>query len=609
MSEAASPFAPATAFAALQAGRFAVVEAMARTQLARAPGDAAALTLLGMSLQLQQRSAEAVPPYRRLTELQPGDSAHWNNLANALRESDQLEAAKAAFRHGIELAPRNAGLRVNYGLLCMDATDVVEARRQFLEAVELDPANVTARIFGARSSHDCGDDEVAGILLEPWRSWRALEPGHRLELGWLLIALGQAEEGERVLRDAMRDDPDTHRVRARLVTLLERMNRLDEARAELALLPPAESVVDAELRIEIENAGIALALRDADPAHARAILEPLSAQPGPALRRIGFLFALAKICDRQNDVPAAIASLRDAHAVQMTVIAQIHPALAAPDAQPLYISAVRLQDDEYRRWPQLPAPSMRESPVFVIGFPRSGTTMLEQMLDAHPALKSMDERPYIQGVVERLPVDYPHELHRLDAAQVDRLRADYWDMVAQSVRLAPGQRLVDKNPLNLLRLPMILRLFPQARIVLALRHPCDVILSCYMQNFRTPHFASLCKSVESLAAGYTGAMRAWIHHAGLMRPQVMALRYEDLLEDFAGHARRLGDFLGLDDVAPMLSFDEHARRKGFISTPSYAQVTEAPHTRAIGRWRRYGELFEPVLPTLQPMFEHWGYGA
>ena len=138
MSEAASPFAPATAFAALQAGRFAVVEAMARTQLARAPGDAAALTLLGMSLQLQQRSAEAVPPYRRLTELQPGDSAHWNNLANALRESDQLEAAKAAFRHGIELAPRNAGLRVNYGLLCMDATDVVEARRQFLELLRPD---------------------------------------------------------------------------------------------------------------------------------------------------------------------------------------------------------------------------------------------------------------------------------------------------------------------------------------------------------------------------------------------------------------------------------------------------------------------------------------
>src|SRR6185436_9451503 len=104
---------------------------------------------------------------------------------------------------------------------------------------------------------------------------------------------------------------------------------------------------------------------------------------------------------------------------------------------------------------------------------------------------------------------YPAHLSDVSTDVLNRVRASYWERIAKKVKLAAGQRLVDKNPLNILRLPVIKRLFPNARIVLAVRHPCDVILSCYMQQFRAPDFALLCRSIESLALGFRRTFDYW----------------------------------------------------------------------------------------------------
>lgn len=236
--------------------------------------------------------------------------------------------------------------------------------------------------------------------------------------------------------------------------------------------------------------------------------------------------------------------------------------------------------------------------------------MLEQILDAHPALDSMDEQAFLQDQVDQMAawgLAYPEGLVDLSETQCEDLRRLYWDLVARTGSWSPGKRLVDKNPLNLLRLPIIARLFPNAPIILALRHPCDVLLSCYMQNFRSPAFALMCSSLPTLARGYINAMRFWIHHAQIMQPNVLVLRYEDLLDDFPGHVERLGTFLQLERAESMLSFHEHAQKKGYISTPSYSQVVQPLNKKAVGRWRRYESDFEPLLDALSPIMEHWGY--
>src|SRR6185312_6906446 len=212
-------------------------------------------------------------------------------------------------------------------------------------------------------------------------------------------------------------------------------------------------------------------------------------------------------------------------------------------------------------------------PLFIVGFPRSGTTLLEQVLDAHPQLVSMDEQPFMSKALETVAgsgIRYPAELGKLGAQALDDIRAHYWELVRKKADLLPGQRLVDKFPMNMTLLPLIRRVFPNARIVLAIRHPCDTLLSYFLQNFRAPELALLCRDLTALAGAYSRLFGYWYSQWSMLQPFSYELRYERLIADFAAEVRKLAAFLQLPWDDAMLAPGEHARAKGFISTPSYS---------------------------------------
>ena len=253
---------------------------------------------------------------------------------------------------------------------------------------------------------------------------------------------------------------------------------------------------------------------------------------------------------------------------------------------------------------------MEDSPVFIVGFPRSGTTLLEQVLDAHPQLVSMDEQPFMSKALETVMgsgIRYPSELGKLTAHALGDVRARYWDLARSKAALLPGQRLVDKFPMNMTLLPLIRRVFPNARMVLAIRHPCDTLLSCFLQNFRAPELALLCRDLTTLASAYSRIFGYWYAQWPLLQPFSYELRYEQLTADFEAEVRKLAAFLQLPWNEAMLAPAEHARAKGFISTPSYTQVVEPVHSKSVGRWKHYERHFSEVLPILMPWLERWGY--
>jgi hypothetical protein len=176
------------------------------------------------------------------------------------------------------------------------------------------------------------------------------------------------------------------------------------------------------------------------------------------------------------------------------------------------------------------------------------------------------------------------------------------------VTLGPGQQLIDKNPLNILWLPAITRMFPNARILLAIRHPCDVLLSCFMQHFRA-EFAWHCRDVPTLALAYRRSFDFWYEQAALLRPSVLEVRYVSFVANFEGEVREVARFLDLPWTDAMLEPGEHARRKGFISTPSYSQVVQPVHLKSIDRWRAYERHLLPAVPELQGYLERWGYAG
>lgn len=595
----------------LNQGWLVEAERMARDYLRREPGQEMAWSILGFSLLQQKRPLEAVKAYLQATMRFPGNPQHWNNLGTARRQEGLFREAEEAYAEALRLQPDNPQFLANMGFLYIEWKRIAVARDYLWRAFRLDPTDYEARIHGAQMAMECGDETRAQQMLEGWKRWSgAIGSTLQVELAALLIRLSENAEGEALLRQHLDDPESGNAARARLIVMFERFNRLDEAQVLLAHLPPAETVEDAALRNEICEAHAVVVARDPDVAQARSVLQSLLGQSEDDRWRTTICFLLAKLCDKQGAYIACMEYLAQAHESQMIHTSRLMPELIEPSSNPLNIADFHVTPEQFDGWKAVNAPPLDESPIFVVGFPRSGTTMLEQMLDAHPSMRSMDERPFLQRVVEgmqQMGLQYPEQLGELSSTQCEALRGVYWNAVAKVVQLRDGQRLVDKNPLSMLRLPMIVRLFPNAKIIFVLRHPCDVVLSCYMQHFNAPAFTALCSTLPRLANGYAHGMRFWFDQVELLQPQIFEWCYERAIEDFDGNVERLGAFLDLDDVSPMRRFNEHAQKKGYIGTPSYAQVIQPIYKRAIGRWQHYREFFEPVLPLLAPTMKHWGY--
>jgi hypothetical protein len=198
-------------------------------------------------------------------------------------------------------------------------------------------------------------------------------------------------------------------------------------------------------------------------------------------------------------------------------------------------------------------------------------------------------------------------LAELSEAQIAQLRKTYFDEVAHHIELRPGNLLVDKMPLNTVNVHLIWRVFPQAKFILAIRHPCDVCFSCFMQNFRINEAMASFFSLDSAARTYDAVMRTWLEAAARLPLDFHRIRYEDLVADFEGETRALLTFLGVGWDDQVLGHTEHAIRRGTINTPSYHQVTQPIYAHAKFRWKRYASQFAPVMPTLKPYIEYFGY--
>ena len=596
--------------AALKVGHLEEAEGYCRSVLEQDGVQPDVLLLLGLTLQRRGRLDEALEPFARLTELSPGDSTHWTNYATALHRADDVEGAHRAIRKAIETAPDEAEPLERLGLLCLELGDPQAARAVLLRASDKAPEVARIRIHAARASIACHDIR-AGDLLLPWREWQ-LSDELLFELADLLTQVSEQWDALEILEDLAARKPTDWAIQLLLAKVYERVNRTEQAEGKLEWVDAmlAAAAPDAEwVRRELETQRSQLAMRRREYSRARMLLTTA----GPRCPEdYGFYFSLAKSCDRLGDAAAAMGALETAHRLQIEEVRASNPHLLEPDAPLLPGVGDRVSESDYRGWPSLRAPDASQSPVFVVGFPRSGTTLLEQMLDAHPRLQSMDERPFLNilaGQLQGIGIDVPQDLAKLDQRDCDELRKGYVLMGCRKIARQWDVRLVDKNPLNMLWLPMLHRLFPQAKIILAVRHPCDVIWSCYLQNFRAAPLAAACRSLVHLARAYVAAMRSWLHHVAVFHPDLLISRYEDLVANTPDQMRRVADFLDLTDADTMLSFDARAREKGFIKTPSYTQVIEPINARSVNHWLQYRAFFDQVLPIVQPMLEHWGYGG
>jgi len=248
--------------------------------------------------------------------------------------------------------------------------------------------------------------------------------------------------------------------------------------------------------------------------------------------------------------------------------------------------------------------------VFMLGFPRSGTTLLEQVLDSHSAVVTSGERETLDESTREFlstPGDVKRLAH-LGGAGLRRNRRIYWERVREHGIEVAGRVFIDKQPYNTFKLPLIVKLFPSAKIVFSLRDPRDVVLSCFRRRFlmSAPNFEFL--TLEGTARLYDATMRLAELYRAKLPLQLLELRHEDLVSDFEGRVRATCDFLGLTWQDSMRDFAARAKTRA-ITTPSSVQVKRGLNREGIGHWRHYRDQLAPVLPILQPWAERFGYPA
>jgi tetratricopeptide (TPR) repeat protein len=593
-----------------QRGQFDAAVSCGRKALKVRPAHVGALNLMAASLNAKGQYAQASRAFAELARRDPQNAGHWMNLGTTLKAQQRFDESLAAYSRAGLLGECSADYHFNVGLVHLEMGKFGEAWNALREAVRLAPEDAEIRFQYATCCEEMMRRNEALAALRGWQHTRGLTTDLLARLSLLLLKLGDVQEAGQAVELASRDpEPDAEALLS-IIQVQERTNRLAQARTSVARL--RRFPLDGSLGRDLEIAEARLAERAGQMQEAHDRYAKLLARGGEFHARHNLLFPLAKTLDALGRYDEAVAALEEAHRSQLSYLVRTIPRAADWRGHSFRIADRGCNPADVAGWNEAGAPATEESPIFIVGFPRSGTTLLEQTLDAHASLASMDETRFVHDTIDRMVGDgiaYPEGLASLTRTKLDELRGHYWSLARQRIRLTPGQRLLDKNPLNLLALPAIRRLFPNSRILLAVRHPCDVILSCYMQHFRAPEFIRLCRDLPSLAAGYRRAFDFWHREAALLRPGVHEVRYEALVTEFEPQVRSIAEFLGVAWSDAMLLPGEHARDKGFISTPSYTQVVHPVHARSIGRWKAYWRHFEDAVAQVQPYLDRWGYGA
>lgn len=485
-----------------------------------------------------------------------------NLAAWKLEEAGEYEASANLLNEALELAPGDPTIIGAIGAVLRKQGKLSEALHRLDEAIRLDPTAAA-----------------------PW-----LERGMALETG------GSLEAALASYRRAAELDPQSASAFGGVASIASRRGDLDIALqfAERALtLDPLDPQGAAGMaRVEIERG---------QPERALPVLEAAIASDLNDENRSNLSALQGDVFDRLGRNAEAFS----AYSASKQVTARRFERLAAgSETQRELAERLGTEFAAIGEWPTDLAGS-QPAPAFIIGFPRSGTTLVENMLASIPGVVALEERPTLVAGEQYLREGGLARLAAAGSEEIDKLRNAYWQAVAAAGVDASGKLFVDKDPLKGLMLPLIARLFPAARIILMRRDPRDVVWSCFRSNFALTPAAAEFTELERAARHYDAVMstqEAFLAALPLARHE---LRYEALVADFDAETRALCDFLGTDWSEDMRDFARTARRRG-VSTLSATQVSKKLYDGS-RQWRRYEEQLQPILPILAPWVKRFGY--
>jgi tetratricopeptide (TPR) repeat protein len=559
--------------AALQAGDVATAEGLLVEVLGQTPRHLAALGLLYELRRGQNRMAAAEALLARIVRLEPNNLAATQALALQLFGRGAMAEAEHHARNAVRMAPSDPQSHNLMGMIMTEAQRPQVGEHHYRRVIDL-------------------VGKTDAVLLA--------------NLAWNLKNQGRMAESRKLYEESVALDPtvfqtlfgwakmeETDRNFERSDELLDAADALSPGHPSVTL---ARAVVQGRIKQYEKAVGI---LDDLEARREGAGLGPLEwSEKGLLL-------------DKMGRADEAFAAFSEGKRTLREATGQVYMAEAASDlTQRLaaFYTAGRLSI--------LPRAGVRTDiaqPIFIVGFPRSGTTMVEQTLTAHPRISAGDELPTINELTNLIPrmlnspLAYPEAFADLwlgdQVEGLDNLRDYYLQRARQLGAMRKGAAwFTDKMPLNETHLGLIGMIFPQAPIVHLLRHPLDVVLSVFSNHLTHGFYCAY--ELETIARHYVLVMDLVEHYRREMALRYLPVRYEDIVEDQEANVRKILAFVGASFDRRCLDFHENKR---YARTASYAQVTEKLYDRSRYRYRAYRQQLAPVIPILAPVIERLGY--
>jgi tetratricopeptide (TPR) repeat protein len=616
-----SPRAPATYHSDLaemcrRKGTYADAEQAGRRAVALDPTLVAGWNNLGIILQEAGKLEESTACLERVVNLQPGNAEGHNNLGNTLKRLGRLDQARQRYEAALALAPNYAEAWSNLANLLNDLGQPDQALSLARRAIEANPRLVDAYINAA--AIEVGRNRYGDALrwTDALLAFAPMHPGGMVLRATALKYLERLDEALGAAQLAVSGAPESSEALHALGQVLQAMGKTDDAleayeramkasgfAAEKAVINRGVALMErgdkADARAEMDRA-VTLHPRSAAAWHTRSELKTFTADDPEIARmatllgpgglqarddRIALHYALGKAWMDAGDVDQAFAYLNEGSRLKRATFAY------DADATDLWLRSIAdgFSRDILDRLAGGGAPS--ELPVFVFGMPRSGTSLVEQILASHPRVCGAGELSTLSRVID-LHGAYPDLLRALTPETTTRMGQAYLDQIAP---LAVGKtRLINKMPWNFLFAGLITLILPQARIIHVRRNPMDNCLSCYTKLFATEQlFTYDLAELGRFYRGYGTLMDHW--RAVLPADRFMEVRYEDVVADLEGEARRMVDFLGLPWNDGCLRFERTAR---IVRTASVNQVRQPIFTTSIDRWKPFASHLAPLSDAL-----------
>jgi tetratricopeptide (TPR) repeat protein len=578
----------------LQRGNAGRAVALIGRAVAIRPAEAAFHASLAEAYWASGTVDRALGCYHAALRLKPDNPVVLSNLGLTLLSLGDVDAAIRNLRDAIRLAPEMAAAYNNLGNALRHKGDMVDAVEQFRTAVRLDPNAAQARGNLGRTLLEQGEPNEA---LEHGRECVRLRPdfaeGHS-NLGTVLHALGQLDQAKECYAEAIRLKPNLAAAHAGLGGVFEELGDFDQALATL------RTALVHEPRHAGVLARLATWLRDKLPAAERAAIEDMLADPALSPdRRWPLQFGLAQVLDAEGAFDRSAALTLQANALQLADF-QRRGKGYDPDTHHAFVEQLiaAFSVDFFARVRGFGLETVL--PVFIVGMPRSGTTLAEQVLASHPRVFGAGELRLARQTFEALPeatgrADGPLDcLRYLDREAVRRLAARHLDALAALDGSA--HRVVDKMPENTLYLGLIATIFPHAKLIHCRRNLNDLALSCWMTHMAQVRWASDPDHIASRIKEYRRIMDHWRQ---VLPVSVFELDYEAMVADIEGVSQKLVAWCGLEWDPACLDFFKTRRP---VRTASVAQVRQPVYRGSVGRWKNYEWALAPLFAKLEGSF-------